>query len=239
MAGFQPLHGSDGEQEPAVQDEDLDRDRDGGERQQEESSEGPTVEAGRDVYVAHRDLMVNIYNAAEVAATSPGPGQRKAEYRRMMARLVRESPDVVLRGTVAPPLVELTVRNGDDLSRPAFPAAQLQNAEGDCWLIGPPGAGKSRLLSEWTLHMCEDADPRPDASVPLLVRATDLQPEALSSGHSIPLAQMLADAVNAALRGARLAEVPWLEEFLRDQTPAGTRADPEPAFISDRGLNPC
>ena len=44
----------------------------------------------------------------------------------------------------------------------------------DCWLVGQPGAGKSRLLSEWTLRMCESADPAPGTPIPLLVRAADL-----------------------------------------------------------------
>jgi hypothetical protein len=144
-----------------------------------------------------------------------------AAYLRLMAELVRGVPDVPLRVTSAPPAVEVLVRRSSESGQPPFPAVRLAFAEGDCWLTGVPGAGKSRQLREWTLRLCEGLNPAPGGPIPLLVRAADLLACAdLPNGDPSPPARMLSGAVNVALKGARIGEAPWLESFLESQSGA-------------------
>ena len=148
------------------------------------------------------------------------------EYREAIAELVRSMPDVPLRVTIAPRAVEVRVRLSDQPGRSSFPAAELIRGENDCCLIGSPGSGKSRQLREWSLRLCEDPDPAPGTPVPLLVRAADVLAYSRSPSKQLnPLPRILADAVNAALKGVHREPMPGLEKFLRD------RSDPDPPWL--------
>jgi hypothetical protein len=164
----------------------------------------------------------NNYFAQGAQAGLPGssPGQLTyRECRVAFAELVRSMPDVPLRVAIAPRAVEVRVRRSDEPGRLSFPAAELAYGENDCWLTGGPGSGKSRQLREWSLRLCEDPAPSPATPVPLLVRAADVLAYARSPSKQLnPLPRILADAVNAALKGAHREPMPGLEKLLRDRS---------------------
>ena len=170
---------------------------------------------------------------------------RRAAYLATMARLARALPEplqVVRRG---PPLITAYVRrlpgqgepaerarnerNGEPLAGGSpvggrLPSAQIMAEDGDCWLIGSPGSGKSRLLRSWTADL---ADQPPGAVpahlIPIFFRAADLASVMDSPIGRLPAADCLAAAVNLALRSAGIVELPWLAKFFGTPVPGDNK----------------
>ena len=178
--------------------------------------------------VGDHNIQINHFGQEAQAGRLGGSAAQLTypEYREAIAELVRSMPDVPLRVTIAPQAVEVRVRLSDEPGRASFSAADLARGEEDCLLIGAPGSGKSRQLREWSLRLCEEPDPGSASPVPLLVRAVDVLAYSRSPSKQLnPLPHILADAVNAALKGAGREPMPGLKKFLRG------RSDADPPWL--------
>jgi hypothetical protein len=129
--------------------------------------------------------------------------ERRAAYLASVRRSARERRDTFLVGNCGPPLVPAFVRKRDDGAKEApVPAVDLLSEDGDCLLLGGPGAGKSRLLWSWALELAGDA-----TRLPVLVQASDLVTAAGSPVGPVP-------AVDALVAAVADDGLPWLAEWV-------------------------
>jgi S1-C subfamily serine protease/HEAT repeat protein len=90
------------------------------------------------------------------------------------------------------------------------PAGRVLTATEDCWLLGGPGAGKSRLLRSWSVALVDETD----GPIPILVRAADLASVDRSPTGPTDPVDVLARAVNIGLRAVGRDGLPSLVDFL-------------------------
>lgn len=166
--------------------------------------------------------------------------QRRDSFLTAVASLARSMPDALLVAGHGPPLIDVDIRYSKPANEPALepgpgqrssegtkrgsrgdriPAAGMLTAAGDCWLLGGPGAGKSRLLRSWAAGLADrgsssaETTPAAGAPLPVLVRATDLAAYAASPLGLRQPPDALADAVNAGFRSAGQDGFGWLAEL--------------------------
>jgi hypothetical protein len=153
--------------------------------------------------------------------------RRRGNYLTATASLARGLPDALLVAGHGPPLIDVDVQRdepsgeagptsadaGRSGHRKRIPAAEVLTASGDCWLLGGPGAGKSRLLRSWAAGLADRGRAADGAPTPVLVRATDLAACAGSPLGPPQPPDVLADAVNAGFESAGQDGFGWLAEL--------------------------
>ncbi|HYZ52117.1 MAG TPA: trypsin-like peptidase domain-containing protein, partial [Streptosporangiaceae bacterium] len=168
--------------------------------------------------------------------------RRRDSYLIATAGLARSLPDALLVAGNGPQLTGVDVKRNkpvgeagrneqpEQAERPSsdagpgawaerMSAAGVLTAKGDCWLLGGPGAGKSRLLRSWAADLAGRGGAADATPVPVLVRATDLAACGGSPLGSLRPADILADAVNARFRSVGRDEFPWLAELFTSAPP--------------------
>lgn len=195
-----------------------------------------SVWVSRTEYLAELLNGVTTFALLDVSRPAVVWRERQAVFLEAMAHLARDQRDAFLIGNCGPPPVTAFVRKNDPDDRQErdhrqrdhavtrtpvdqrIPASELLAVADNCWLLGGPGAGKSRLLRSWTVELVGRVTATAVVhQLPVLLRASDLAALIGSPVGPIRPIDSLAAAVNAGLDSVGHEGLPWLAEWLTNR----------------------